>query len=60
MESNVDEYASTPLVTIPSGSRMHKAALTMVTKHIRRLPITTNGEIIGIATARDLVEAYSK
>jgi len=60
MESNVNEHASKPLVTLPSGSSIHKAALTMVTKHIRRLPITKNGEIIGIATARDLVEAYSK
>ena len=60
MASNVNEHASTPLVTLPSESSIHKAALTMVTKHIRRLPITKNGEIIGIATARDLVEAYSK
>jgi len=60
MELNVDEHASTPLVTLPSGISILKAALTMVTKHIRRLPITKDDEIIGIATARDLVEAYSK
>ena len=60
MESEVNEHASTPLVSLLSESSIRKAALTMVTKHIRRLPITKNEEIIGIATARDLVEAYSK
>jgi signal-transduction protein with cAMP-binding, CBS, and nucleotidyltransferase domain len=60
MESGVGEFCSSPLVTLPSGSSIHKAALTMVTKHIRRLPITEDDEIVGIATARDLVEAYSK
>ena len=60
MESGVGEFCSTPLVTIPSGSSIHKAALMMVTKHIKRLPITADDEIVGIATARDLVEAYSK
>jgi len=60
MQSKVSEHASTPLITLPSGSSIRNAALTMVTKHIRRLPITKNEDIIGIATARDLVEAYSK
>jgi len=60
MEAKVGELSSTPLVTIPAGTSVHKATLTMVTKHIKRLPITRNDEIVGIVTARDLVEAYSK
>jgi CBS domain-containing protein len=60
METQVGELASSPLVTIPVGSSIHKTALTMVSKHVRRLPVTRNGEIVGIVTARDLVEAYAK
>ena len=60
MEAKVGELSSTPLVTIPAGTSIHKATLTMVTKHIKRLPITKNDEIVGVVTARDLVEAYSK
>jgi len=60
MESGIGELSSTPLITLPSESNIHKVALTMVAKHVRRIPITQNGDIIGIVTARDLVEAYSK
>lgn len=60
MEAIAGELASTPLITIPAGSSIHKTALTMASKHIRRLPVTSDDEIAGIVTARDLVEAYSK
>ncbi|RLE53315.1 MAG: hypothetical protein DRJ33_01305 [Candidatus Methanomethylicota archaeon] len=56
----VENYASTPLITIPSGMSIHRAALTMAVKHIRRLPVERDGEIIGIITARDLIEAYAR
>jgi CBS domain-containing protein len=56
----VGDAASTPLITIPSGASIHEAALTMTLKHIRRLPVVKDTKIIGIITARDLVEAYSK
>jgi len=32
----------------------------MTSKHIRRLPIVRDGGLVGIITARDLVEAYAK
>lgn len=51
---------SSPLITTPSGISVHKAAYIMASKHIRRLPITKNNELVGIITARDLVEAYAK
>ena len=60
MEAAVGELVSTPLITILSGSSIHKTALTMTSKHIRRLPVTSNDKIVVIVTARDLVEAYSK
>lgn len=59
-ESPVSDFASTPLVTIASGSSIREAAKLMARKHVRRLPVMENERLVGILTARDLVEAYSK
>jgi len=58
--AEVGKDASSPLITAPVGTSVHKAAVTMAMKHIRRLPIARNGKLVGIITARDLVEAYAK
>jgi len=58
--TKVGKASSSPLITIPSGTSIHRAAATMSTNHIKRLPITQDGELVGIITARDLVEAYAK
>ncbi len=60
METNVGSQSSSPLITAPSETSIHKAAALMAIKHIRRLPITKTGKLAGIITARDLVEAYAK
>lgn len=51
---------STPITSILAGTSVHRAAATMAIKHIRRLPIASNDRLVGIITARDLVEAYAK
>lgn len=56
----VEPECSQPLTVIPAGTSVHKAAATMALKHIRRLPIVRDDKLIGIITARDLVEAYAK
>jgi CBS domain-containing protein len=56
----VGKEASAPLIKAPAGTSVHKAAAIMVLKKIRRLPITLRDELVGIITARDLVEAYAK
>ncbi len=56
----VGKASSSPLITAPSGISVHEAAYIMASKHIRRLPISKKGELLGIITARDLVEAYAK
>jgi CBS domain-containing protein len=58
--SEVGPDCSTPLVVVPAGTSVHEAAATMALKHIRRLPVVSEGKIVGIITARDLVEAYAK
>jgi len=60
LTEEVGKEASLPFITAPSGMSVHKAAVTMAMKHIRRLPITRDGKLVGIITARDLVEAYAK
>jgi CBS domain-containing protein len=56
----VGEAASHPIVTIPLGTSIHQTAMMMTQKHIRRLPVEDKNKIVGIVTARDLVEAYAK
>ena len=57
----VVEVASSPLITIPSGTSVHEAAATMAIKHIKRLPVAApDGTLVGVITARDLVEAYAR
>jgi len=58
--TEVGPECSQPLIVISSGTSVHRAAATMALKHIRRLPIVSDGKLIGIITARDLVEAYAK
>jgi len=58
--TEVGPECSKPIITIPSGLSVHKAAATMAIKHIRRLPVVKDDKIIGIVTARYLIEAYVK
>lgn len=58
--AEVGKEASSPLITTTARTSIHRAAVTMALKHIRRLPIATEDKLIGIITARDLVEAYAK
>jgi CBS domain-containing protein len=58
--TEVGPECSWPLIMIPAGTSVHRAAATMALKHIRRLPIVRDDKLVGIITARDLVEAYAK
>ncbi len=58
--TEVGPECSSPLITIPAGTSVHRAAATMALKHVRRLPVVKDDKLIGIITARDLVEAYAK
>ena len=58
--TEVGPECSRPLIVIPAGTSVHRAAATMALKHIRRLPVIRDEKLVGIITARDLVEAYAK
>ncbi len=58
--TDVGPNCSKPLIYVSSGTSAHRAAALMALKHIRRLPVVEDENIVGIITARDLVEAYAK
>ena len=60
LNMEVGKASSSPLITASLGISVHEAARTMAVKHVRRLPIVKEGKLVGIITARDLVEAYAK
>jgi CBS domain-containing protein len=60
MYTELGPVCSHPLTVIPAGTSVHRAAAAMALKHIRRLPVVKDDKLVGIITARDLVEAYAK
>jgi CBS domain-containing protein len=56
----VGEACSSPLMVIPSRITVHEAAFLMASRRIKRLPVVEDNYLIGIITARDLVEAYTR
>ena len=60
LKIEVGKVCSSPIITAPLGSSIHDAAAIMASKHIKRLPITKDDKLVGILSARDLVEAYAR
>jgi len=60
LNTEVGKASSSPLIVAPLGISVHEAAKTMASRHVRRLPIVKEGKLMGIITARDLVEAYAR
>ena len=60
LKIEVGKACSSPLITAPLGISVHDAAAIMTSKHIKRLPITKKGKLVGFLSARDLVEAYAR
>ena len=52
-------YASRPLITAEDGIEGLEVAHVMTNNNIKRLPLTRNEVIVGIVTARDLVETFA-
>lgn len=50
----VSTFLSSPLITVASTENIHVAATLMKEHSIRRLPVTEDGDIIGILTTTDL------
>ncbi|MGC2427156.1 MAG: CBS domain-containing protein [Nitrososphaeraceae archaeon] len=60
LDEKVGDYCTTPLITTQRGIRANEAANIMFTNNMKRLPLTQDGKIVSIVTARDLVEALQE
>lgn len=60
LKIEVGKACSSPIITAPLGMSIHNAASIMTSKHIKRLPISKEGKLVGMLSARDLVEAYAR
>lgn len=58
LNEKVGRYSSSPLITAKRGILGNEAASIMAAHNIKRLVLTSNGDISGIVTARDVVDAF--
>ena len=54
----VGKYSSSPLIVSDREIKIHQAANIMAANNIKRLGITQDGYLMGIVTAKDLLDAY--
>jgi CBS domain-containing protein len=59
LETPVGQLATKPLISAGSDITGREAALIMNDRKIKRLPLVDSGRLMGILTARDLVEAFA-
>jgi CBS domain-containing protein len=57
--ARVGDVMSSPLVTITSEASSRDAAALMLKSGVKRLPVTSNGRLVGIITDTDLVSGSS-
>jgi Predicted signal-transduction protein containing cAMP-binding and CBS domains len=53
--THVSEYMTHDPKTIEAGKRAAEAAAIMVKHHVRHIPVTEEGRVIGFLSARDLL-----
>jgi CBS domain-containing protein len=53
--THVSEYMTHDPRTIEAGKRAAEAAALMITHHVRHIPVTEGGRLIGFLSARDLL-----
>lgn len=58
LTSEVGKYCSNFFLTARFGIRAREVAKLMFENNIKRLPITSNAKVVGIVTARDLLESF--
>jgi len=59
MDSHVENYSTHYLITAEEEIDGLDAAKIMIDRRIKRVPLIHSGKIVGIVTARDLVEAFA-
>jgi predicted transcriptional regulator len=59
LDTQVGQVSTFPLVMVHLGVDGREVAGGMVSRYVRRFPLTQDGRIVGIITAIDLVKAYA-
>lgn len=59
LDTSVGEVSTKPLITAEPGILGREAARVMALHGFKRLPLSLDGEGIGVVTARDIVEAFA-
>ena len=60
LDTPVEKFMSSPLITINHNEPISAAAERMSSKKIRKLAVSENGNIVGIITSTDLVNQLAK
>ena len=60
IEEKVGAFSTSPVVSSKLGIRAKTAGRTMLSRKIKRLPLTKGGSVVAMVTARDLVEAFQR
>jgi len=60
LDTPVEKFMSSPLITINHDEPILSAAERMSSKKIRKLAVTENGNVVGIITSTDLVNQLAK
>lgn len=58
-EIRVEEIMSKPLITVPPQMSMEDVARLMAKTNIRRFPVMDNGEMVGLVSNSDIINAVS-
>ena len=58
LDGPVGGYSSSPLIVADFGIKGNEAASVMAAHNIKRLGLIKEGKLVGIITARDIVDAY--
>jgi CBS domain-containing protein len=59
LKKPVEDVMSSPLITTQYGTQAREVAKIMVANNIKRLPLYKDDKMVGMVTARDLVEAFA-
>lgn len=60
LEIKVEEYTSPTVITIPSHGSLDQALALMQEHGIRHLPVTTDDDVVGIISERDVLSHVGK
>lgn len=56
-DRKVDKVMSSPTITVTEDTSVVQAGSTLLLKGIKQLPVVRDGELVGIVTLTDIVEA---